>query len=52
MVRVPGEAMDVPSLVVFTARLDGWGPSSLIWGVATLPVAGPWNQMMPNFNTA
>ena len=39
------ESVDVPSLEVFKAKLDGV-LGSLIWWVATLPMEGSWNQMI------
>jgi len=37
--RLPREAVDVPSLAVFKARLDGaW--SNLVWWKVFLPMAG------------
>jgi len=37
-----GEAVDVPFLVEFKARLDG-NLGSLSWWVAALSMAGHWN---------
>ena len=43
--RLPREAVDAPSLEVFKARLDE-ALSNLIWGVASLPMAGGWNWVV------
>jgi len=40
--RLPRKVVDVPSLEVCRAGLDG-AQGSLIWWVAALPVAGGWN---------
>jgi len=48
--RLPREVMDVPSLEVFKARLDGALGSLVeyqIWTLVALPVAGDWNLMIP-----
>jgi len=37
--RLPREAVDVPSLAVFKARLDG-ALSNLLWCKGSLPMAG------------
>jgi len=42
--RLPREAVDAPSLEAFKARLNGAG--SLIWWVASLPMAGGWSLMI------
>ena len=38
------EAVDVPSLEAFEARLEG-ALGNLIWWVAALPISGSWNRM-------
>ena len=43
--RLPKEAMDVPSLEAFKARLDV-ALGSLVWWLATLHIAGGWNWMI------
>ena len=43
--RLPREAVAVPSLKTFKARLDG-ALGSLIWWVAALPMAEGWNWMI------
>ena len=42
---LPSEAVDVPSLEAFKARLDG-AVSSLVWWLASLPIAEDWNEMV------
>ena len=42
---LPREVVDAPSLEAFEARLDGT-LGNLIWRLATLPMAGGWNQMI------
>jgi len=37
--RLPREVVDIPSLEVFRARLDG-ALSNLVWWKVSLPVAG------------
>jgi len=43
--RLPRKAVDAPSLEVFKARLDGALGSLVCW-VATLPMAGDWDEMI------
>ena len=43
--RLCREAVDVPSLEAFKARLDG-AVSSLVWWLASLPIAEDWNEMV------
>ena len=43
--RLPGEAVDVPSLAAFKARLDR-ALGSLSWWGAALPTQGAWRQMI------
>jgi len=43
--RLPRETVDAPSLEVLKVRLDG-ELGSLIWWVATLPMAGGWNYII------
>ena len=40
--RLHSEVVDVPSLEVYKARLDG-AASSLVLRVVSLPIAGSWN---------
>jgi len=40
--RLPREAVDVPSLDLLKARLDG-ALSNLVWWKVSLPMAGGWN---------
>ena len=42
--RLPKEAVDAPSLEAFRARLDV-ALGSLVWWLATLHIAGGWNEM-------
>ena len=41
---MPKEAVDVPSLEAFKARLDV-ALGSLVWWLVTLHVAGGWNEV-------
>jgi len=41
---LPKEALDAPSLEAFKARLDV-ALGSLVWWLATLYIAGGWNEM-------
>ena len=43
--RLPRETMDVSSLKVFKARLNGT-PGRMIWWVAALPRAGGWKRVI------
>ena len=43
--RLPKEVMDAPSLEAFKARLDV-ALGSLVWWLATLHIAGVWNEMI------
>jgi len=43
--RLPREAVDVPSLEAFKARLDG-AVSNLVLREVSLPIAGGWNEMV------
>jgi len=43
--RSPKEAVDVPSLEAFKARLDV-ALGSLVWWLATLHIAGGWNSLI------
>ena len=43
--RLPKEVVDAPSLETFKARLDV-ALGSLVWWLATLHIAGGWNQMI------
>ena len=43
--RLPKEAVDAPSLEAFKARLDV-ALGSLGWWLATLHIAGGWNEMI------
>ena len=42
--KLPKEAVDAPSLEAFKARLDV-ALGSLGWWLATLHIAGGWNEM-------
>jgi len=42
---LPKEAVDAPSLEAFKARLDV-APGSLVCWLATLHIAGGWNEMI------
>jgi len=43
--RLPGEAVDAPSLEAFRSRRDGALGSLVCW-LATLHIAGGWNYMI------
>ena len=43
--RLSKEAVDVPSLEPFKARLDV-ALGSLVWWLATLHIAGGWNSLI------
>ena len=46
--RLHSEVVDVPSLEVYKARLDG-AASSLVLRVVSLPIAGSWNYVILTF---
>jgi len=43
--RLPKDVVDAPSLEAFKARLDV-ALGSLVWWLATLHIAGGWNEMI------
>ena len=43
--RLPEEVVDIPSLEAFKATLDV-ALGSLVWRLATLHIAGGWNEMI------
>jgi len=45
LAQLPREAVDVPSLEVLKAKVDG-ALGSLVWWGAALPMAGCWSWMV------